>query len=204
MYKLQPSFIGTGASLLSKVKDFSVSYSASLFDEKLVTYLNISSGKENFQKNLIQVSDSSYKSMIFSEYKLYLPEMMMLKVDRTSMANSLEVRSPFVDNKLIEYVLGHDFTYYDHKNPKKILKDYLLQDFSDEFISRPKMGFVFDLEHWVYSNFDFIKEIIESGDIVVNLNKNYLRDFKIVKSRMNANRIWKAFVLEYFVKNLKF
>ena len=45
--------------------------------------------------------------------------MMMLKVDRTSMANSLEVRSPFVDNKLIEYVLGHDFTYYDHKNPKK-------------------------------------------------------------------------------------
>ena len=142
--------------------------------------------------------------MIFSEYKLYLPEMMMLKVDRTSMANSLEVRSPFVDNKLIEYVLGHDFTYYDHKNPKKILKDYLLQDFSDQFISRPKMGFVFDLEHWVYSNFDYIKEIIESGDIVVNLNKNYLRDFKIVKSRMNANRIWKAFVLEYFVKNLKF
>ena len=66
------------------------------------------------------------------------------------------------------------------------------------------MGFVFDLEHWVYSNFDYIKEIIESGDIVVNLNKNYLRDFKIVKSRMNANRIWKAFVLEYFVKNLKF
>ena len=35
LYKLQPSFIGTGASLLSKVKDFSISYSASLFDEKI-------------------------------------------------------------------------------------------------------------------------------------------------------------------------
>ena len=57
----------------------------------------------------------------------------------------------------------------------------------------------------VYSNFNFIKEIIESGDIVLNLNKNYLKKhyFKIVKSRINANRIWKAFVLEYFVKNLK-
>jgi len=203
LYKLQPSFIGTGASLLSKVKNFNISYSASLFDEKLVSYLNISSNKENFQNDLIKVSDSSYKNMIFAEYKLYLPEMMMLKVDRTSMANSLEVRSPFVDNKLIEYILAHDSSYYDYKNPKKILKDYLLQDFSEQFITRPKMGFVFDLEYWVYSNFNFIKEIIESGDIVLNLNKNYLRDFKIVKSRINANRIWKAFVLEYFVKNLK-
>ena len=65
------------------------------------------------------------------------------------------------------------------------------------------MGFVFDLEHWVYSNFDYIKEIIESGDIVVNLNKNYLRDFKIVKSRMNAIE-FEGICSEYFVKNLKF
>ena len=34
------------------------------------------------------------------------------------MANSLEVRSPFVDNKLIEYILAHDSSYYDYKNPK--------------------------------------------------------------------------------------
>ena len=72
------------------MKNFNISYSASLFDEKLVSYLNISSNKENFQKDLIKVSDSSYKNMIFAEYKLYLPEMMMLKVDRTSMANSLK------------------------------------------------------------------------------------------------------------------
>ena len=55
--------------------------------------------------------------MLF-EYKLYLSEMMMLKVDRTSMANSLEVRSPFVDHRLIEYVLSTSPTYYQSNNTK--------------------------------------------------------------------------------------
>ena len=35
-----------------------------------------------------------------------LPEVMMTKIDRASMANSLEIRSPFVDHKLIEYILS--------------------------------------------------------------------------------------------------
>ena len=83
---------------------------------------------------------------------------------------------------------------------QKILKDYLLQDFSEQFITRPKMGFVFDLEYWVYSNFNFIKEIIESGDIVLNLNKNYLRDFKIVKSRINANKFGRPLSLSILLK----
>ena len=50
---------------------------------------------------------------MLTEYKLYLSEMMMLKVDRTSMANSLEVRSPFVDHRLIEYILKSDYKYFD-------------------------------------------------------------------------------------------
>ena len=41
---------------------------------------------------------------MFTEYKFYLSEQMMLKVDRTSMANSLEVRSPFVDHRIVEYL----------------------------------------------------------------------------------------------------
>ena len=48
--------------------------------------------------------------------------MMMLKVDRTSMANSVEVRSPFVDHRLIEYVLGSSNLELNSNNSKKIHK----------------------------------------------------------------------------------
>ena len=57
-------------------------------------------------KSLIPPDIDDYKQMMITEYKFYLPEMMMLKIDRTSMINSLEVRSPFVDHELVEYMLG--------------------------------------------------------------------------------------------------
>ena len=45
-------------------------------------------------------TEDNFKSMQATDYKFYLPEVMMTKVDRASMANSLEIRSPFVDHKL--------------------------------------------------------------------------------------------------------
>ena len=72
------------------------------------------------------------------EYKFYLSEMMMFKVDRTSMASSLEVRSPFVDHILIEYVLGSNSHYLDKQNSKKLLKEFLKEDFDAEFLDRKK------------------------------------------------------------------
>ena len=44
--------------------------------------------------------------------------MMMLKVDRTLLANSLEVRSPFVDHRLIEYILSTKTSWIRLKEPK--------------------------------------------------------------------------------------
>ena len=83
--------------------------------------------------------------------------MMLFKVDRTSMANSLEVRSPFLDHRLIEYVLGSNLSFIDNNNPKIIMKNYLKENFDEEFLNRKKQGFVFDVENWVFENIDYIK-----------------------------------------------
>ena len=70
---------------------------------------------------------------MFTEYKFYLAEQMMLKVDRTSMASSLEVRSPFVDHRIVEYLFSTDEKDYIFKEPKFILKQLLADDFDSNF-----------------------------------------------------------------------
>ena len=63
--------------------------------------------------------------------------MMMLKIDRTSMA-PLEVRSPFVDHKLIEYILSLNSDDFIKNQPKFLLKKYLSEDFSNDFLNRKR------------------------------------------------------------------
>ena len=96
--------MGTGSKLLGKSADLGESYTAYLFDEKFMKILREKSTKKDFVDKINSYDLNDYKKLLYSEFKFFLTEMMLLKVDRTSMANSLEVRSPFVDHKLIEYI----------------------------------------------------------------------------------------------------
>jgi len=128
--------------------------------------------------------------------------MMMYKVDRMSMANSLEVRSPFVDNKIIEYIISHDTPYLNQNESKQLLKKYLQNDFNNEFINRKKQGFSFNLEGFVYKNISEIMNTINNGSIVSQLNKNAISKILKIKSRINANRIWKLYILEDYLTRI--
>lgn len=118
------------------------------------------------------------------------------------MANSLEVRSPFVDHKLIEFIMSNDTTYLNPRNSKEILKKYLSSDFSEEFIFRKKQGFIFDVEGWVFSNLDYITDKILNGHVVNGLNNKVINLLSINKSRINGQRIWKLFVLEHYLERV--
>lgn len=199
IYKVYPGFLGTGSNLLKNSKDIAKAYTSYLYDEKFINLLGQESIKSIFEKNINNLGMNEYKKLIYSEFKFFLPEMMMLKVDRTSMANSLEVRSPFVDHKLIEYIFSHNTPYLDFKNPKALLKKYLSSDFTDAFLNRKKMGFVFDVQKFVFSNFDLIQNFLNDG-YVENNYKNILNKLLKNKSRINSLRIWRILVLENFIR----
>lgn len=200
-YRFYPGIFGTGNILLKNSTNYWTSYKSFLEDKKLLSLLGIKD--ININKNLfLNKGFEKLKTLLIADYKFYLPEMMMFKVDRTAMANSLEVRSPFVDHLLIEYVLGHNLDY-DPKNSKKILKDYLSEDFNSDFINRKKQGFIFDLEEFVYSNIKYIESLIINGELQNYFKLNKIKYLKLRKSRINANRLWKLYVLTLYLGNLK-
>jgi len=202
IYYLYPPIFGSGNKFLKNSNNVEKNFRSFIEDNKLLSLLNIKSGDYDFANNL-NSGHNIYKNLLVADYKFYLSEMMMFKVDRTSMANSLEVRSPFVDHKLIEYILSTNNEYLDLNHSKKLLKNYLYKDFSENFINRPKKGFVFDVENWVYNNIDFIDDVINQGKVVKSMNKNILKNLSINKSRINGIRIWKLFVLESYLLDLK-
>ena len=154
------------------------------------------------EKYLLDIDDD-YKKIMIADYKFYLSEMMMLKIDRASMANSLEIRSPFVDHRLIEYILSSNMKTVFDTGPKKILKEYLSEDFNSQFTERKKMGFAFNLEEWIFNNQNIIKEFFNNGKVVNKVDNNIVNKLSKRKTRLNSHRIWKLFLLEVYLENAK-
>ena len=80
----------------------------------------------------------------------YLPDDILVKVDRAAMASSLETRTPFLDHKLIENVwkIPHSLKYR-HGQGKWILRQILNKHIPKKLTERPKMGFGIPLDSWL-------------------------------------------------------
>lgn len=75
---------------------------------------------------------------------------MLVKVDRTSMLNSLECRAPFLNRELFEYTMSLPEDYLLNKWSKKhILKEAFKDDFPDGFLDKPKRGFGVPVGDWL-------------------------------------------------------
>ncbi len=82
----------------------------------------------------------------YVDLKTYLPDDILTKVDRASMATSLEVRPPLLDHELVELVakLPPEFRF-----GKRVLRAAIAQQLPAEIISRPKKGFSAPMLHWL-------------------------------------------------------
>lgn len=89
-------------------------------------------------------------SMIqYLDFKTYLPGDILTKVDRASMAHSLEVRVPLLDHKLVEWISGLPPDLKLHKGSgKHIFKKAMEPYLPDSILYRPKMGFAVPLASW--------------------------------------------------------
>jgi len=143
------------------------------------------------------------EKMLYSDFHLYLPEVLMVKIDIASMSNSLEGRSPFLDHKFIETIAGFPPELKLKKNISKyILKKKLKGFLPDEILTRKKMGFGIPIGEWFKKDLkNYIQEILLSDK---SLKRQYFKPEgvkTIVKEHISgevnhSHRLWTLLCFE--------
>lgn len=103
--------------------------------------------KEDFTKH---IKNGSLSENLKNDVSLILPNDMLKKVDSMSMANSLEVRVPFLDHNVVDFAFSLPESYKIHKKQKKrILQEAYRDMLPPELYNRPKHGFEVPLLKWL-------------------------------------------------------
>jgi asparagine synthase (glutamine-hydrolysing) len=120
------------------------------------------------------------------------------KVDLTSMANSLEVRVPFLDKKMIEFSnsIISEFTIK-HDRPKLILKDALYEHIPIEKVEKQKRGFSVPINEWLSTELkeNFLNSVLYTPfygqeHIDNTVLHTLVKDFFSKKSRVDPWGLW--------------
>jgi asparagine synthase (glutamine-hydrolysing) len=90
------------------------------------------------------------QAMAITDVTTYLPEDLLVKVDRMTMAHALEARSPFLDARVVELALAWPaWLKRDTSGGKRILKQTFGSLFPPGLLDRPKMGFSVPVDEWL-------------------------------------------------------
>ena len=181
-----------------------------IFSPDLIKQLvNTNVQQIGLEKMLKDELKSIEKFDLFSQYSIaeymgYTQHTLLKDADQMSMAVGLEIREPFFDHKLIEYVLSiPDHIKYPHY-PKQLMVEALEPLLPDEIVHRKKQGFVLPWEKWMrnelqsfcaaqinaLANRNFIKR-----DALLKYWDRFLRDDPTVRWM----ELWQFVVLGYWL-----
>lgn len=103
----------------------------------------------------------------FYDLQYYLPDDLLVKVDRASMKYALETRVPLLDYRIVEFALNlHPGLKVQGKTEKYLLKKLLWQYVPEELFNRPKWGFSIPLEKWMRNNLKYLADNYLSTEVV--------------------------------------
>ncbi len=145
--------------------------------------------RQNFDRSL-----SPLKSIQYLDMKCFMGELVLTKVDRASMANSLEVRVPFLDHELFETIFEVDEKiYYKKEQTKFLLYENIKKDLPEKILDRKKQGFVGPDSY--YMDLDYYKSELENSQLVAFkiINKSYIDE--LIKETYNW-KLWKILIME--------
>lgn len=171
--------------------------------------------RENLPMNevyrFLRLLDFNEKGHRLSKYSIaemstYMQNTLLRDTDQMSMAVALEVRVPFLDYKLVEYVLGVEDRHKFPAKPKKLLVDAMGGLLPTEVVHRKKMGFVLPWQFWMKNELkdlcmDNLAHLEEIGINKFEIN-NLWSGFEKNDPRVSWSRLWPLVTLgNYINKN---
>lgn len=141
---------------------------------------------------------SPFEKMMLVDFNQYLPDDLMVKVDRATMYYSLEGREPLLDHTILEYAAQIPIQY---KKSKLILKNILKKYIPTEYFERKKHGFGVPINDWLRNElqhllkkyFDpekIIKQGIFNHDYITRLYRSFMQN------KTDCTRIWTLLVFQ--------
>jgi asparagine synthase (glutamine-hydrolysing) len=140
--------------------------------------------------------------MIYNEFKLRLPELLLMRVDKIGMSVSLEPRVPFLAHKLVEFTMDIPMEWkVRNHTPKYLLKKAVEGLIPQEIIDRKKMGFAAPMSQWLKGKFGeeaqaqlLASRLLDRGYFNLDYIKGLFHDHRSGR-RDNSLYIWTLFNL---------
>lgn len=178
--------------------------------EVLQSLIEIPQHATALQKELQRCSKVLHKlpelsQVTAAEFIGYTQHTLLKDTDQMSMAVALEVREPFFDSDLIEYVLGIPDKFKKPKYPKSLLVEAVKPLLPDEIVFRKKQGFVFPWDVWLKNELrefceNHIKRFSERDFVHEKTLIRYWQKFLKGSPEVRWADVWLFVILEYWLE----
>lgn len=184
---------------------FSISEKRNLWSKDLAIQIPFQNGLRVIDE---YASRNSEQELIYMYLKTYLQDDILVKVDRASMLNSLEVRAPFMDVHVVNFLNSLPYEYkLKGLKGKHLLKETMRGKLPEDIIDRPKKGFGIPISLWLKNELKDLCNDLLSKDAIESQG---LFDYKYVemlkhnhfKSRQNNRKeLWNLMVFQLWKTN---
>ena len=132
---------------------------------------NLINYSDNLWQDYLSREDFSItKWMTLIDLKIRLPELLLMRMDKLSMQSGVEARVPFLDHRIVEFVLSlPENIIFDLNRTKPLLKDIATRHIPNKVLSRKKQGFRAPISNWIQKDPDYFFDKIHE----FNLNYNF-------------------------------
>lgn len=139
------------------------------------------------------INGNFYERMLIFDFMTFLPEHNLLYSDKLSMSKSVEMRVPFLDDRILEFSMLLDTRI---KMDKLLLKEVLKNYFPD-VVKRKKMGFGGPIRTWLYNNKDLVIREVEKLKTLDFINMDKVR--KVVNEEFSNKKFNYLQVFQFLV-----